>query len=108
MKTLALAFIPAALLAGAAQAGEPEPTQTVEYKRTDLLTQDGQARIEAQLRDAAGEVCQSPHGHPPSARMRAAEIRCEARALDGAMEQLESRIAELEQERRLRLARRDN
>jgi UrcA family protein len=57
MKTLALAFIPAALLAGAAQAGEPEPTQTVEYKRTDLLTQDGQARIEAQLRDAAGEVC---------------------------------------------------
>jgi len=104
MKSLLLAMLPAAMCAGAAFAEEPAPARNVDFETAQLFTEAGRERVESRIREAAAEVCRAPHGVPMSAHIHSEIHRCREQAIASAMTRLKSRVAEVEQDRAIRLA----
>lgn len=105
MKTLILALAPAVLVSGAAFAGpQSERIAEVSFPREALYTPAGQARILERIERAAAEVCEAPAHERRTAAVIQETRRCERRAVAEAVEQLETRTAELERAARIRIA----
>ncbi len=105
MKTLILALAPAVLVSGAAFAvPQDERTAEVIFPREALYTQAGQARILERIEAAAAEVCEAPSHQRRTAAVIQETHRCERRAVAEAVEQLETRTAELEHAAPIRVA----
>jgi len=93
MRKLLIPAIAAAVLAASPAFAAEEVTVTVSYADLDLTTPEGRATLDARIAAAVTTVC----GRPPiRTTLQFEPVReCRADAFEGAMEQVEARLATL-------------